>query len=197
MNKYEFLALLRSQLRSLPEEDARRSLDYYGEMIDDRMEDGMTEAEAVASLGDMDEIVKNILTDIPAVPMVTQKTKNPRRLQWWEILLLVLGFPVWGSLAIAAASVVFSVWITLWSVVISLYAATLALGISVPACLLGSVSMFLNNSLSDGLLTLGAALLIAGIVILMLLLSNLAAKGMVQLTKLTWNSIFRRKEKIV
>jgi hypothetical protein len=43
----------------------------------------------------------------------------------------------------------------------------------------------------------GAALVCAGLAILLLLLANLAAKGMVKLTKLVWNSIFSRKERSV
>ena len=39
MKKNEFLAELRGRLAGLSEADLNRSLDYYAEMIDDRMED--------------------------------------------------------------------------------------------------------------------------------------------------------------
>ena len=68
MNKAEFLAALRERLSGLPEEDFNRSVDYYTEMIDDRVEDGMSEEEAVACLGSMDEIItqmQNIAETIP------------------------------------------------------------------------------------------------------------------------------------
>ena len=47
MNKSEFLGELEKSLSELPEKDRSRSLDYYGEMIDDRTEEGLSEEEAV------------------------------------------------------------------------------------------------------------------------------------------------------
>lgn len=49
MRKEEFLAALRTALGKLPEQEILASLDFYAEMIDDRMEDGATEEEAVAA----------------------------------------------------------------------------------------------------------------------------------------------------
>ena len=112
MKKQEFLDKLKSSLWSMPEADKQRSADYYAEMIDDRMEDGLSEEEAVAAIGDLDEIVQQILTETPRPPATVKKEeqkKQKRKVSWWETLLLVLGFPVWGSLLIAVAAVVFSV----------------------------------------------------------------------------------------
>ena len=47
MKKQEFLDLLKNRLWALPERDIQQSLDYYKEMIDDRMEDGLSEEDAV------------------------------------------------------------------------------------------------------------------------------------------------------
>ena len=185
MKKYDFLTQLRARLWELPEEDKQRSVDYYAEMIDDRMEDGLTEEEAVAAIGDLDEIVKNILTEAP---------KQKRRLHWWEILLLVLGFPVWGSLVISVVAVVFSVWVSLWSAVISLYATAFALCASAVGCMVGS--FFMIGGFGEVMVAWGAALVCAGLAILVFMLSNLCAKGMIALTKRIGKGIFRRKERI-
>ena len=48
MNKQEFLSALQNALAGLPKKDRQKTLAFYSEMIDDRMEDGMTEEEAVA-----------------------------------------------------------------------------------------------------------------------------------------------------
>ena len=45
MTKSDFLNALAARLGALSEIDIARSLDYYEEMIDDRMDDGMTEEE--------------------------------------------------------------------------------------------------------------------------------------------------------
>ena len=197
MNKFDFLTHLRAKLWSIPKEDAERSVEFYSEMIDDRMEEGLSEEEAVAAIGDLDEIVRGIVGDAPAaVPMAEEAPKPRKNRKTWEIVLLILGSPVWVSLLIAAAAVIFSVWISLWSVVISLYAAAVALGAAAVGCIFGSFFMF-----TDGpgvvLVTLGAALVCAGLCILIFLLSNLAARGMAKLTKLTCKAIFCRKEQTV
>ena len=53
------------------------------------------------------------------------------------------------------------------------------------------------GGITGGIVAWGAALVCAGLAILLLLLANLTAKGMVKLTKLVWNCIFRRKERSV
>ena len=56
MTKAEFIEQLSTTLKGLSDEDIKKSLDYYEEMIDDRMEDGKSEEEAVGGLGTIDEI---------------------------------------------------------------------------------------------------------------------------------------------
>ena len=47
MNKLEFIAELRDRLSGLPQGEVEERLSFYSEMIDDRMEDGVSEKEAV------------------------------------------------------------------------------------------------------------------------------------------------------
>lgn len=197
MNKFEFLTQLRAKLWSIPEEDAERSVDYYSEMIDDRMEEGLSEEEAVAAIGDLDEIVKNILADAPVIQTEVKTVKPQRKQAWWEILLLVLGSPVWMALLIAATAVIFAVFVSLWAVVISLYATAFALAVSALGLLVGAFSLLWIRRFAECTVTVGSALVCAGLAILFFLLSNLAVKGLVALTKLIWNGIFRRKERTV
>ena len=201
MKKQEFLDALKSRLWALPEPDQQSSLEYYAEMIDDRMEDGLCEEEAVAAIGDLEEIVKQIMTELPHPPAVIRKeykqeeakTHNADREQTsrkvWLIILLILGSPVWGSLVISAASVVFSAYVSLWVGVISLYAVFIALAAASVGCIVGS--FFMIGRFAEVMVAWGAALLCAGLAILLLMLSNLAAKGLVKLTKLCWKGVLR------
>ena len=199
MKKNEFLEELKTRLWAMPEADKERSADYYAEMIDDRMEEGLSEEEAVAAIGDLDEIVKQILNESPRPPATVKKEhKQQRGLETWMIVLLVLGSPVWVPLVASAAGTVISVYVSLWSVVISLYAVFIALAASSVGCIVGS--FFMIGSIPKVIVAWGAALLCAGLAILLLLLGNLAAKGLVKLTKLAWEAckgIFKRKEQIV
>ena len=65
MKKEEFLAELAAELRDLSKEDIARSLEYYGEMIDERVEDGMSVEDAVAGLGGAEAAAQQILAELP------------------------------------------------------------------------------------------------------------------------------------
>lgn len=200
MRKQEFLEKLRAQLWALSPADIQRSLDYYSEMIDDRMEDGLTEEEAVAAIGDLDEIVQQIRQEMPQPPASVKKEqaqqKQYRRVEPWMIVLLVLGSPVWIPLVASAAVTVISVYVSLWSVVIVLYAVAVAVGAAAIGCIVSSFLMIGRATVV--IVAWGAALLCAGLAIVLFLLGNLAAKGMVALTKLAWQGckqLLRGKEK--
>ena len=199
MKRSEFLEELKARLWAMPEGDIQNSLDYYSEMIADRMEDGLTEEEAVAAVGDLEEIVKQILSETPRPPQVVEPMKKQKPEQkntkTWLILLAVLGSPVWIPVAAGLLATVLSVYVSLWTVVISLYATFAALAASSVGCILAS--FFMVGGMASVTVVWGVALLCAGLAILILLLSNLAAKGLVKLTKLIWEGIFRRKERTV
>ncbi len=63
MNKNEFIASLSQATEQLNDDARDRTIAYYTEMIDDRCEGGMSEEQAVYSLGAVDEIAKQIIAD--------------------------------------------------------------------------------------------------------------------------------------
>ena len=189
MDKLDFLLALDKRLDVLSETDRRASLDYYSEILDDLVEGGMTETDAVASLGSVDAIAEEILMDIPLPKLVKAKMKGKKPLSGLEITLLIVGFPIWLPILISVFAVIFAVYISLWAVVISLYATDLALAASAPASLLCAVLLFIAGQPSAALLFLGAALALAGLSILLLLGCNATAKGMWKLCRLTLRGI--------
>ncbi len=62
MDKQTFLNELDRLAGTLPVMDRGKLIEYYAEMIDDRMEDGLSEAEAVAMMGDPADLARE-LTD--------------------------------------------------------------------------------------------------------------------------------------
>lgn len=179
MNKQEFLDELSSRLQSLSQSEREKSLDFYGEMIVDRVEDGMSEEEAVAALGGMDDIVKSIMLDMPLQTLIKARVSDGRsRLGggWVFTTLLIVGFPLWFSLALAFACAILAVYIAAWSVIISLYAVVFALGVSAAALGVGGVvSCFVSGPLV-GMCMVGAGLVCAG-------LALLSAKPVILLSK--------------
>lgn len=97
MNKQEFLAELRKGLHGLPQNDIEERLTFYNEMIDDRMEEGLTEDAAVSEIGTVNEVISQIVTETPLSKIVKEKVRPKRTLRVWEIVLLALGSPIWLS----------------------------------------------------------------------------------------------------
>ena len=193
MDKETFLARLREGLSGLPRSDAAECLAFYGELIDDRMEDGLSEAEAVAGIGPVEEIVAQTVAEIPISRLVKEKVAAKRKRKAWEIVPLALGAPV----LMAAAAVALSVYAALWAVAVSLWAADAALlGVALAAVVLGPVQ-FAQGRASSGLALLGAGLALAGLAILLFFGCKAAARGMLVLTQKTarWvKALLLRKE---
>lgn len=61
MRKDEFLSRLRSCLSTLPSAERESTLEFYDEQISDRIDDGMSEQDAIASLEAPEEIAANVL----------------------------------------------------------------------------------------------------------------------------------------
>ena len=188
MDKYDFLLALETRLEGLPEADRQASLDFYSEMLDDLVEGGMTETEAVASLGSPEAIAEEILLEMPLPKLVKAKMKK-RRLSGLEITLLAVGFPIWLPIGIALLAVVFAIYISLWAVVVSLYAANVAMAACAPTGIAAAVVLFASGKPTAALLLLGAGLALAGLSILWFLLCNLTAKGVWKLGRLTLRGI--------
>ena len=76
MNKKGFLEKLKSELNGYSPEEVDRSIAFYSEMIDDRIEDGADEEEAVASIGSIEEIVNQIKLELPLGTLIREKAKS-------------------------------------------------------------------------------------------------------------------------
>ena len=183
MTKQEFLARLREGLRGLPEADIEERLTFYGEMLEDRMEEGLSEEEAVSAAGSVEEIVRQAVADIPFAKIAKERIRPKKRLNAWEIVLLTLGSPIWLSLGIAAAAVVFALYAALWAVIAALWAVFGALAVcalvSVPGCIIFAA----HGSGAAGLAILSAGIVCAGLTIFMFLGCKPATRAVFVLTK--------------
>ena len=179
MNKREFLLALRLRLECLEQNDIASATDYYSELISDRMEDGMTEEEAVAAIGNIDDIAEEIIAQTPLTKLVKAKIKPKKKRNPLTVILLILGSPIWLSLMIAAFAVVLSVYIVLWAVVICLYAADLSLAAGGFGGTVAAIALICSGNVPAGIILLGASIMCAGLAILMFWLCNKAAKGTV------------------
>lgn len=183
MSKQEFLRQLRKWLCGLPEADIEERVMFYGEMIDDKIEEGLSEDEAVSSVGSVEKIVEQVVADTPFAKIAKERIKPKRQIKVWEIVLLALGSPIWLSLIIALIAVIFSVYVSLWSVIISLWSVF----VSLVACAVGGVVscavLSVTSSVYTGVAMLSAGLVCAGLSIFMFYGCKEATKGILILTK--------------
>ncbi len=187
MTKAEFLTRLQANLNGLSDEEINKSLEYYTEMIEDSVEDGQSEEEAVATLGSPDEAARRIRSELknaaapaeavsqetagaPVAAAVgeapSQKENDSRTL---TIVLLAVTSVVW-----------FPVYISLWACVISLYIC----GGSFMLCGLvgiGAGIAALANLTEAGLYA-GVGLILLSVGMLLIPLGTLCFKGLLKLS---------------
>jgi len=189
MNKEMFLTGLCERLSKLPQDEIKEQLAFYSEMIDDRVEDGLSEEAAVAEIGPVDEIAKQIMSEIPLSHLVrtkvssTHRTASGRSRKTWKTVLLIVGAVVWVPLLIAVLAVLLSLFIAIWAVVISLWAVFLALAASALACIPGAVILLVKGNPLGALAAIGAGLLCAGLAILMYFACLAITRGIARLSK--------------
>ncbi len=166
MNKLEFNSAVTHKLKSLPQDDINKSLEFYNEMIDDRMEEGVPEEEAVAAVGTPDEVANAILSEIPLLKLVKAKSKVKKQTSKrsvWHTVLIWAGSPVWFSLAVAAACILLCAFIVIWTIPFSFWIAEIAIGGSAIGFLGYSLLALINDSALTALAFFGGSLCLAGI----------------------------------
>ena len=189
MNKEEFLAELRSRLAGLPEADREERLGFYAEMLDDRLEDGLSQEEATASLGTPEEVAAQVLAEVPMSVLVREKVKRKEKSWGWEVILIILGFPIWFSVLVAVLAVGFSLYVCLWAVVVSLWAVAVGLACGVLGGLAGAALYLAKGNPGGAGCALGAALICGGLTLLWIAASIAATKGAAWMTKSVWLDI--------
>lgn len=204
MNRQQFLAAIEKKLEGMPGDDVRSSIDYYEEMLNDRIDEGMTEEDAIKDMGSVDDITAQILAEQPLALVIRdnikEKIKPSRALKVWEIVLIVLGSPLWicllaAGVAIAAALavVVLAVYVTLWCAVVTLWCAVLTLALGALVGIGWGIAAIFTGKPMLALLVIGGGLVCGGLGILMFFLALLAAKGLAKGTAACWNALFGKK----
>ncbi len=183
MSKQDFLMQLRNGLSGLPQDDIEERLTFYSEMIDDRTEEGLSEEQAVSAVGNVDEIVAQIVAETSSEKPAKERIKSQRQLKTGEIVLLVLGAPLWLPLLIAGVAVILSLYASLWSVIVSLWAVFASFVGGALGGIVGGTGFSLSGNALSGLAMIGAGLLCAGLAVFLFFGCKAATTGTVLLTQ--------------
>ncbi len=185
MTKIEFINTVKSELRGYPEDEIIKSLSFYTESIDDRMEDGMDEEKAVSELGDISDIIRNMKLTMPISVLAKtrikeSKEKSGNKTIW--IILAIAGFPIWLPLSLAFAAVALAVYITIWALIAALFACEFAFGVSGAVCLVYSFIHMITVSWTGGTAIAGGSLFLLGLFVILLKPVINLSKALVKLT---------------
>lgn len=181
MTKEQFLNELKEKLKSLPKNEIEERINFYSEMIDDRIDEGKSEEEAIKEIGTVDEIIKEIASDTPLVSIVKEKIKPKRKLRAWEILFLILGFPLWFPLTLVALLLILVAYLIIWIFVIAIYAIEIAL---IASFVMGIISFILyaaDNNMN--VMPLAAGFIAGGLAILLFHLCIIITKKTAKFAK--------------
>ncbi len=183
MNKTEFIFELGKRLEGLPKDDIIEKLSFYSEMIDDRIEDGASEEEAIADLGSPEKVAEEIIADYPLGKIVKEKVRSQRKLKAFEIVLICVGFPVWLPLLVVAFALTITLYAVIWSLVAVAWAvfATFA-GCAIAGVVGGSIIASTSHFVSGAVL-LAAGLVCGGLAIFNFFGCTSATMGIAKLTK--------------
>ena len=134
MNKTQFCALLGNKLKPyLSPKEMYKTLNFFEEMIDDRIDEGLSEEEAVSQLGDINIIVDQILDEHNIGKKQTKLV--------WRFIPRELGFII--------TVLLFPAWITIFSLIVSLFIVILSIifciVISIIAIFIGGILLILKS----------------------------------------------------
>ena len=196
MTKGEFLNILRRGLSQLPPEEVEKRLAYYEELLNDMTEDGMTEQEATAKLGDPAALAREILQEQPMAKLVKSRVKPRNGWTAAAIVAVVLGSPIWLPLLLTVAIVAISVYVVIGALVVSLFAVVLGIAVGGVALVFGAF-FAAGLGFPMALLAFAGGLLGLGLSIVCFFGVIAAAKGLFWLTRAIFcgmKSLFIRKE---
>lgn len=161
MTKQEFLSELERALGKLPHAEVEQAIAFYDEAINDRMEDGLSENDAVADLGQIDEIAAQITAEIPPIPRAIARANTGSRIL--NIVLLAVFSPIWVPVALALAAAALAVYVAIWAVIASLLILDAAL-VLMPFAGLGTLATLAGSGTPlPGIFVLGLSMVASGL----------------------------------
>ena len=187
MNKEQFLNELKKGLSGIPKEDLDERVNFYSEMIDDRIEEGMSEEEAVSAIGDVKTIVSQIMAETPITTIVKErvnkeKEKKKGGISVATLIIIVLTFPLWLPIVATIFGLAIALFAVVWSLVVAFYAVTIGLIVAGAASIVWVLGLLFYGNLSGAGLGLGAGLFCLGLGVLMVYGCVACTKGAILLT---------------
>lgn len=191
MTRNEFISSLSARLHSIPEAEKNKALDWYSELICDRMEE-MPEADAVSGIGSVDEIADEILSQYRQNTTAVhssdgtepQSRRSPDKGVNTALVIFaaVVLSPIWLPLLITGLSLALVAVLLVWCAVVTVGVMLVsAAAVGAVGLVYGFWALFVINP-AYGLLVLGTALISAGLTLALIPLIVVTVKGAAEFT---------------
>ena len=183
MTKDEYLSELRAGLAAFSKDEVDRAVSFYEEMVDDRVEAGVSEEEAVGSLEPPAEAAARIISEMSAVPRAAARLRSPETPRSWSvafIVAVVIGSPVWIPLALGVIMAVIGCFIGLFGLLVAVWAIAASMLLGAPIGLLYLVAGVKTGSIAGALMGLGCGAAVAGVGVFGIHLAVVASKLLVR-----------------
>lgn len=207
MSRQEFINALRSSLSDLPKRELDDRLSFYNEMIDDRVEDGLSEEAAISEIGSVELVAAGIREELSgdacdngeeavldAAELDFDKNESDNKLA--RRIIFWAGSPVWLAVAVSLLAATAALYASVWAVIVSLWAVFSVCTLTAPTLIVLSVINIISGG-STATVMIAAALVSAGFAIFLFFGSLYATKSSVELTKRCvcyFKSLHKRKE---
>lgn len=191
MSKAEFLNELSFCLQNMNDSEKKKFIIYYDEMISDYIENGMAEEDAVNKIGAPKKIAEELLSDYGSVKLNLPSTGT----RWLNIILTIIGFPLWGSVLLAFILMVFSVYLIIWCVPFATGAGCVGFFATSIIGIVGSPFVMIKSA-PIGIIQLGTGIASVGISLLLGFATIDLSKKIIIVTKkinIKIGKLFKRK----
>lgn len=190
MKRNEFINKIEDNLKAFDQSEINEIINYYNEIIADKMDLGLTEDEAINSLGDVKDITNEIKTNIL---MKRTNKKSTNSLKNFLIILGICSTPILLPIGITFAVLYFTLYIVLFSFVIAFGASGIAV---IFAFLLESVrTLSTSGELSAAFIQLGIGFILGAILLLLTVISIKITKVLLNGTNKFFIKIIRKRSK--
>ncbi len=192
MTREMFFDELRRKLKGLPKDDIETRIAFYDEMINDLMDEGLSENDAINKIGPVDKIVDEIASDTSLTKLVKERIRPKRKMSAMEIVLLIVGFPLWFPLLLTAFILTLVGYLLIWVLVLVMYVIEISLG----AVVLSGIVVFAMTLFEEALnyVAIGSAIFACGAILLTFPLAKLVTKLTINLSR---NIVLGIKRKFV
>ena len=192
MTREMFFDELRRKLKGLPKDDIETRIAFYDEMINDLMDEGLSENDAINKIGPVDKIVDEIASDTSLTKLVKERIRPKRKMSAMEIVLLIVGFPLWFPLLLTAFILTLVGYLLIWVLVLVMYVIEISLG----AVVLSGIVVFAMTLFEEALnyVAIGFAIFACGAILLTFPLAKLVTKLTINLSR---NIVLGIKRKFV